>query len=118
MELCELVTITRLSKALFVACLLQCIGEDKLKTKLSCYKDDDDVLGTLLSEVEDSGLPRDFSHESCQISGEVVKDLASICKSTFYMDVLLLSNIRNLGHNLEKKLIFYMMKEVMELSQH
>ena len=65
---------TRLSKALFVACLLQCIGGDKLKTKLSFY--DDDVLGTLLSEVEDSGLPRDFRHESCQISGEVVKDLA------------------------------------------
>lgn len=35
-----------------------------------------------------------------------MKDLASICKSTFYMDVLLLSNIRNLGNNLERKLIF------------
>ena len=94
----------------FLACLFQCL----------CHviKDDDDILGSRLSEVEDSGLPRDFSHESCQISGEVVKDLASICKSSFYMDVLLLSNIRNLGNNLEKKLIFYMMKEAMELSQH
>ena len=31
--------------------------------------DDDYALGTRLSEAEDSGLPREFSHESCQMSG-------------------------------------------------
>ena len=53
-----------------------------LQLFLVCYTDDDNILGTQLYEVEDSGLPRDFSHESCQISGEVVKDTTSVCQNS------------------------------------
>ena len=61
-------------------CVVQNLCE--LKLFLVCYTDDDNILGTQLSEVEDSGLPRDFSHESCQISGEVVEDTTSVCQNS------------------------------------
>ena len=62
-----------------------------LQLFLVCHKDDDNILGTQLSEVEDSGLPRDFSHESCQISGEVVEDTTSVCQNScqiFLMSII------------------------------
>ena len=63
-------------------------GEEWSKAYIA-NTDDDYALGTRLSEAEDSGLPREFSHESCQMSGtaagrHVVKDTALKCFVLLY----------------------------------
>ena len=73
-----------------------------------------DAPGTRLSEARDSGLPREFSHESCQMSGtaagrHVVKmfffALSSLCYQLLRLTIIIWTKvISKFGHLLMKTL--------------